>query len=220
MSIRSLMNKQKLFVDDITSVLLMISVLLLASFFQLIAIMSFIVYPISTLFLYGIYRTCRGIFNKQIATLGRIVNLIVGLFSVIFSTFILIIVFGQPHIPIYYVIYFLSLPIILIGIAGVMKGVIVRVYSPLHRRLNIFIGLLTVLFSFIAIFYAHVNFFLNLFSLLIMLGLNGLFRSALYLSEFGLSIKQIKNFRLVFFIMNEVPLKNQEILPYDMEEAR
>ena len=166
MSIRSLMNKQKLIVDDIISVLLMLSIGVLAMFFQLIAIMSFIVYPISTLFLYGIYRTCRGIFNKEISGLGKLVNILVGLFSLIFASFILAIVFGQPHIPIYYVIYFLSLPILLIGVAGLLKGVLVQVYSPLHRRLNIIIGSLTILMTFLAIQFAEYNFILQLLILL------------------------------------------------------
>lgn len=210
MSVRNLMNKQKLICDDIISIILILIIGYLAIFFRLIAIMSIVVYPVSTLFLYGIYKTFQGLSNKEMTLTLKIVNFFLGLGYLGFSAFILCLIFSQPSISIAYIIYFLSIPLLLIGIAGSLKGFIVQVYSPLYRKLNILIGFLTLLTTVTTIIFAESNFTLCLISLLVLLLLNGIFRSALYLSEYGLSIRKLKNLRFVFIIMNNYQLKIPE----------
>jgi hypothetical protein len=210
MSVRNLMNKQKLICDDIISILLIVIIVYLATFFRLIAIMSIVVYPISTLFLYGVYKTYLGLFNNEMTLTLKLINFLLGIGFLGFSIFILNLVFSQPHIPISYIIYFLSLPLLLIGIAGSLKGFIIQVYSPLYRKWNILIGFLTLSITVLTIVFAELNFTLCLISLLILLLFNGVFRSALYLSEYGLSIRKLKNLRFVFVIMNNYQMKIPE----------
>ena len=99
------------------------------------------------------------------------------------------------------------MPIFLIGLAGLLKGLIVNVYSPLFRYLNILIGAITMYFTVIAIVFAETGFIFHLFTLLTTLTLNGLLRSALYLSEYGLSLKSFRNLKLVWFIMDNIPIQ-------------
>lgn len=211
MSIRSLMNKEKIMVDDIISVVLIVLPGFLVMFFVLIAIMALAVYPISTLLLYGIYKTYKGIFNKELNATRKVVGLLLGIGYISFAILILSIIFTQPHIPASFIIYFLAMPTFLIGLAGFLKGFIIKVYSPLFRRLNMLIGASTITLTIISIVFAESGFIYLLFSLLIALILNGILRSALYLSEFGLSLNRIRNLKLVFLIMNSIDIKYPEI---------
>lgn len=211
MSIRSLMNKEKIMVDDIISVVLIVLPGFLVMFFVLIAIMALAVYPISTLLLYGIYKTYKGIFNKELNATRKVVGLLLGIGYISFAILILSIIFSQPHIPVSFIIYFLAMPTFLIGLAGFLKGFFIKVYSPLFRRLNMLIGASTIILTIISILFAESGFIYFLFSLLIALILNGILRSALYLSEFGLSLNKIRNLKLVFLIMNSIEKKYPEI---------
>ena len=216
MNVRSLINKQKLLVDDIISVILIINLLFLALFIHLLALMSIGVYPLFCLLLYGLYRVYRSIFYRKLNFIRRVLNLFFGIACIIISSFILNIIFTQPNITASVIIYLLSMPIFLIGLAGLLKGLIVNVYSPLFRFLNVLIGAITVLFTVIAIIFAETAYIFHLFTLLITLTLNGILRAALYLSEYGLSLKSFKNLKLVWFIMDSLQLSQQEdnqILP-------
>jgi len=210
MSIRSLMNKEKIMVDDIICVVLIALFGFLVIYFVLIAIMALAVYPISTLLLYGIYKTHKGIFNKELNATRKVVVLLLGIGYISFAILILSIIFSQPHIPVSFIIYFLAMPTFLIGLAGFLKGFIIKVYSPLFRRLNMLIGASTIILTIISIVFAESGFIYLLFSLLIALILNGILRSALYLSEFGLSLNRIRNLKLVFLIMNSIEIKYPE----------
>lgn len=205
------MNKEKIMVDDIICVVMIALFGFLVIFFVLIAIMALAVYPISTLLLYGIYKTHKGIFNKELNATRKVVGLLLGIGYISFAILILSIIFSQPRIPVSFIIYFLAMPTFLIGLAGFLKGFIVKVYSPLFRILNMLIGASTIILTMISIVFAESGFIYFLFSLLIALVLNGILRSALYLSEFGLSLNRIRNFKLVFLIMNSIDMKNPEI---------
>jgi len=206
MSIRGTMNKQKLMVDDIITVILIVVILFLAVVFRLFLLMSLIVYPMASLFIYGIGGTYKGIFNKKMNLIKKVVNFILGILFTLFAIFMLTLLFTPPRIPLNYVIYFLSIPIFLIGVGGILKGLLVEVYSPLFRILNILIGAITILFTGVAIIFAETGYIIHLFTLLITLTLNGILRSALYLSEYGLTLKSFKNLKLVWIIMDNVSL--------------
>jgi len=210
MSIRTTMNKQKLMVDDIITVVLIVILFLLALGFRIFLLMSLIVYPMASLLIYGIGGTYKGIFNKKMKSIKKVINFILGIVYILFAIFMLTLLFTPPRIPINYVIYFLFIPIFLIGIGGVLKGLLVDVYSPLLRFLNALIGAITVIFAIIALIYAETSFTFHLVTLLTTLTLNGILRSALYLSEYELSLKSFRNLRLVWFLMDNVPLHQLE----------
>ncbi|MBY9014509.1 MAG: hypothetical protein KGD68_02335 [Candidatus Lokiarchaeota archaeon] len=210
MNVRSLMNKQKLLVDDFISVILIIIILFLAIFNHLLIIMSIAVYPLFTLIFYGLYRAYRSIFDKKLNFILRVLNLCLGIVCIIISSYTLNIIFTQPKMTASFIIYLLSMPIFLVGLAGLLKGTIVNVYSPHFRFLNILIGAITVLFTVIAIIFAETGYIFHFFTLLTTLTFNGILRAALYLSEYGLSLKSIKNLKLVWFIMDSLQLYQQE----------
>jgi len=207
---RSLMNKQKLLVDDIISVILVIYLFILAFFLRLLAIMSIGVYSFFCLQLYGLYRSYKGIFDRNLKFIFRVLNLSFGIASVIIPSYILNYMFTRPNIPPSFIIYFLGIPIFLIGLAGLLKGLIVNVYSPRLRILNGLIGATTVLFTVNAIIFAETNHTFHIFTLLTTLTLNGILRAGLYLSEFGLSLKSFRNLKLIWYIMDSPPFLQKE----------
>jgi len=210
MNIRDLVNKEKLRCDDIISITLIISIGILFLFFRLIVFVSLMVYPISSVFLYGIFFIYKGLSKKERTLTISVLRLILGIGYITFSTFILLLIFSYPHITLSYVIFFLSIPTFFIGLAAILKGSIVQVYSPIYRKLNILIGFITLFIIFLALYYAEAYFILSLISLLVLLALNGILRSGLYLSEYGLSIRNLKNIRLVFYIMSNLQMIHPE----------
>jgi len=212
MNVRSLMNKRKLLVDDIILVTLIIIAIFLALFIQLLAIMSIAVYSLFSLLMYGLYRTYKGMINRKINFIHNILNLLFGIACIFISSYTLSLMFTRPNISASFVIYFLGIPIFLIGLAGLLKGLIVNVYSPLFRFLNALIGAITVYFTVTAIIYPETGYIFHLFTLLTILTLNGILRAALYLSEYGLSLKSFKNLKLVWFLMDSLLPQQEENL--------
>ena len=210
MDISDLVNKEKLRCDNIISFVLIGFILVLFVFFRLIVFVSLMVFPIFALFLNGIYYIYKGLVKKDKTLAIKILRVILGIVYITFSTFILSIIFSYPHITSSYVIYFISIPAFLIGFAAILKGYIVEVYSSLYRKLNIFIGFLTCSITFLALFFSESFFIISLISLISLLSLNGILRSGLYLSEYGLSIRNLKNIRLVFYLMDNLTMGNLE----------
>jgi len=210
MEISDIVNKEKLRCDNIVSIALLGGIVVLFVFFRLIIFVSLMVFPIFALFLNGIFYTYKGLVKKDKILTVRVLRVILGISYVAFSTFILLLIFSYPHITLGYFIYFISIPTFLIGFAAIIKGYIVRVYSPLYRKLNILIGFLTCGIPILASYYAESFFILALISLILLLSLNGILRSGLYLSEYGLSIRNLKNIRLVFYIMDNLHMVNLE----------
>lgn len=195
------MNKRKLMVNNIVGVALIIVIFAQLLFFRLIAIMSIVVYPMASLLPYGVYRVSRTIIDPEVSLRGKIIKIAFQIGYTIFSLLFLNMLFSYPHITLSYVIYFLSIPTLLIGLAGFLKGLMIDVYSQRFRFLNILIGMFTVFYTFVAIIFADFNFVVHLVILLVVLSLNGILRAALYLSEYGLSLNKMKSFRIVFYIM-------------------
>ena len=210
MEISDIVNKEKLRCDNIVSIALLGGIVVLFVFFRLIIFVSLMVFPIFALFLNGIFYAYKGLVKKDKILTARVLRVILGISYIAFSTFILLLIFSYPHITLGYFIYFISIPTFLIGFAAIIKGFIVRVYSPLYRKLNILIGFLTCGIPILASYYAESFFILALISLILLLSLNGILRSGLYLSEYGLSIRNLKNIRLVFYIMDNLHMVNLE----------
>lgn len=202
MSHKAYMNRKKLMVNNIVGVAIVVVIFAQLMFFRLIAIMSIVVYPMALLAPYGVYMVYKIIKDIKTTLLGKIIKIIFTVAYTIFALVFLNMIFSYPHITLRYIIYFLSIPTSIIGLAGFLKGSMVNVYSPLSRALNILIGASSVIYGFTAIIFADYYFVIHLIILLSMLSLNGIVRAVLYLSEYGLSLKKVKSFRLVFYIMD------------------
>ena len=207
MNVRKLLNRRKVLVDDIISGVLLAMLLYIILFNIALAIISLAVYPFFSLILYGIYIVYKGIFDRNLKSIFRVLNLSFGIACIIFSIVFINDLLTHPNTPMSFSIYLLGMPIFLIGLAGLLKGLIVNVYSPLFRNLNILIGATTILFTVIAIIFAETSFIFHLVTLLTTLTLNGILRSALYLSEYGLQLKSFRNLKLVWFLMDNIPLQ-------------
>ncbi len=151
-------------------------------------------------------------FNRKLNFIHNILNLLFGIACINISSYTLSLMFTRPNISASFVIYLLGIPIFLIGLAGLLKGLIVNVYSPLFRFLNALIGAITVYFTVTAIIYPETGYIFHLFTLLTTLTLNGILRAALYLSEYGLSLKSFKNLKLVWFLMDSLLPQQEENL--------
>ena len=203
MDVKDLMNKDKLRCDTIISISLIIVILFLFIFFRLLTFVALIVYPICATFIFGLYYIYRSLFKEKI-TKTKIYKFLQGTLYIAFSTFVLWLIFSSPRIPLDYVVYFLTIPVIFIGMAAILKGLLVDVYSPTYRKYNIFIGVISIIVPILDLYILDFYFILSLTSLIILLILNGISRSGLYLSEYGLSLRNFKNIKYVFYIMDNL----------------
>ncbi len=202
MDYHSFMNKRKLLVNNIVGGAIISVIFAQLMFFRLIAILSIVVYPMSIALPYGIYRVYKTITDHEVALRAKIIRVAFQIAYIIFSMLFLNMIFSYPHITLSYIIYFLAIPTLLIGLAGFLKGSMIGVYSPSLRFLNTMVGLFTIFYTFIAIVFADFNFILHFIVLLGALSVNGILRAALYLSEYGLSLNELKSFKIVFYIMD------------------
>ncbi len=212
-----ILNRGKVRADDFIILSIIGTLIVQLLFFKLIALMSFVVFPMFTLFLYGIYKLFLGLLKK-----GRekVKDLLMGVFSIPFGLFILIIIFSQPQISRGYIIYFLAIPIMIIGFAGIIKGYLINVYSTFHRALNIIIGIITLIETTIAYITAEPLFYYHILLLCVMLLINGIARTALYLSEYRISLIHLRNLvilKFLFQIISEIPIEvvSEDVLEYE-----
>jgi len=212
-----ILNRGKVRADDFIIISILGTLIVQLLFFKLIALMSFVVFPMFTLFLYGIYKLFLGLLKKG---KEKVKDLIMGAFSIPFGLFILIIIFSQPHISRGYIIYFIAIPIMIIGFAGIIKGFLIDVYSTFHRAINIIIGIITLIETTIAYITAETLFYYHILLLCVMLLINGIARTALYLSEYRISIIHLRNLvilKFLFQIISEVPIEvvSEDVLEYE-----
>jgi hypothetical protein len=208
MDVTSLVHKGKLKCDNIISIMLIFSLIFMFFFFRLIAYMALMIYPICSLFLHGVYYLYKLIRNKYKTPKKIVFRLILSIVFIGFSSFMIWIFFSQPSVTLSYIVFFLSIPLFFIVFAAILKGYMIDVYSQFYRKANIIIGFVTLVATLLSIFYVEFNFFLALISLIGLLILNGILRSGLYLSEFGLPLRNLKNFKYVFYIMDNFIILN------------
>ncbi|MFW9936224.1 MAG: hypothetical protein ACFFD5_01105 [Candidatus Thorarchaeota archaeon] len=197
--------RQRMRADDVMYIIFAVSLMVETFALTLITFMSIVIYPTFSALIYGILKIRYGLKLKDSKISTKILTIMVGIGSIIFTCFIFWLFFSEPSIGIEIVIYLIAYPIILTGIAGIVKGFIVREYDLKIRLINMIIGLLTTIIAISSYFYAVQFYFLYLISLIIILFLNSILRSAMYLSEFDLSIKNLHNFRYVIYIMSDYP---------------
>lgn len=203
MSIEDLMSKNKLKADDYILISLIVGFLLFALIFRLAALVSVIIYPLASLGIMGTIKIVNA-FNKRkhdghVNGDMIIRGIIYIIFSVIFITFIL----SLPNITSYIIISIITFPIFVVGCAGIIKGMLIEIYSIKYRIINILIGLTTITICFFILFSVMNVFLINIIIYSILLFMNVLSRAALYLSEYGVSLFHKTNYKLFFYIISD-----------------
>jgi len=112
--------------------------------------------------------------------------------------------FSFPNADLNQMIYLIAFPVMIIGISGIVKGIIIKEYPYKYRALNIYIGMTTVIIAIIAFILTEIGFIFHISSLTITILLNIISRAAMYLSQYKLSLK-LKNIRYFFYIINDYP---------------
>lgn len=202
----TLLNQEKIRADDYTTGFLVISYLIFALFFRLETVMSIIVYPLVALFFYGIIKIINRV-NKRSRKDKSLNKVLLGIISIFFSMAFLGFLINQPNVSIQNVINLAAFPIVIVGIAGIVKGSIISIYSEKFRVINIIIGAITIIISILVLLSSGTFppdfIFFHIIALSIAVLVNVVSRAALYLSEFGLKILPISNFRVFFYIISD-----------------
>ncbi|MFX0031117.1 MAG: hypothetical protein ACFE8E_03550 [Candidatus Hodarchaeota archaeon] len=200
--IENVMLKQKIRADNVMSIILIINFFILAIFLKLVALMSIIVYPIITLFFYGIYKIGKGLFKKLREKALNALQIILGVAFTAFSFYVLLIIFSRPNVGIAEVIYLMSFPLLLVGIAGTIKGLIIKEYPFRYRLMNIIAGTFTIILTIMAFASAEYFYLFYIVAFSISLLINIIFRAIMYLSEYELSLR-LRNFKYFFYILGD-----------------
>jgi hypothetical protein len=137
----------------------------------------------------------------------RINKILFGIISMVLSIFMLYVVMVQPNVTSKLIINLTAFPLVIVGFAGMIKGILIHLYSLKYRILNILIGMITILVCLLTLFIPFLffqssfTFILTILSLTLLI--NIISRAALYLSEFGLSLVHFSNFKLFFYIISD-----------------
>lgn len=196
------MLKQKIRADNVITIILFATFLILALFLKLIALMSIIVYPLVSLFFFGIYKIIKGVFKKLREKALNVLHIIFGIAFTIFSFYMLDLIFSYPNVGIPQLVYLLAFPTLLIGIAGIIKGIIIKEYFFRYRLMNIITGSTTVILTIMAFASAEKLFLFYIISLPTCLLFNAISRAIMYLSEYNLPLR-LKNIKYFFYILSE-----------------
>jgi len=204
MEIEDAMYKQKLLANNINTGVLFIGVLSLGLFLRITFIMSFIFYPMFSLLIYGTLKIHKG-FTKKLNELSlKILNILFGIGCILFGLWFLIFLFSFPNADLNQMIYLIAFPAMIVGIAGIVKGYIIKEYPYKYRAMNIYVGIITVIMTIITFVLAENFFIFHISSLTITILLNIISRAAMYLSQYKLSLK-LTNLRYFFYIINDYP---------------
>ena len=198
-----IINKSKIRADDYISGLIIVFYIIFAVFFLMEAILSMIVYPFVSLAIWGVLKIISALNKSSNNSYGNLNNILFGIISFIFSILFLWFILTQPNINSHIIISLIAFPMIIVAFAGIIKGSIIDIYSLKHRVTNIIIGIITLVFSLIGFLNLVNNFLFNIIAISLTLLVNIISRAALYLSEFGLSIVHLKNFKLFLYIISD-----------------
>jgi len=202
-----LIHKDKIRADNYISVVIIVSLLYFVLFFRLEALMLVLVYPLVALFFYGIIKIINGSNKRNRGNDRNLNRILFGVLSIIFAVLILMYILRQPNVTVQTIINLTAFPLMIVGIAGIVKGSVIKIYSIKYCIVNIIIGIMTIVVCILAFLSPVIipqDFILiHTISLSITLLVNILGRAALYLSEFGLSLLYIRNFILFFYIISD-----------------
>lgn len=202
-----LIHKNKIRADNYITGFILIFFLVFAVFFRLEWIMSVIVYPFVALFFFGLIKIINGANKRNRGDEKKLNRILLGSLSIIFSVLFLYFILNQPDVRPQNIIVLIAYPMLIVGIAGIVKGSLINIYSLKYRIINIIIGITTIIICFIAFTFpfltpSYLN-WIHFVTLSIALLFNVLGRAALYLSEFGLSLTHFRNFILFLYIISD-----------------
>jgi len=200
-SYKIIYKEQKLKADYLILLTILILYLVLFIFFKLIAILGILVFPMIFLIINGCVKLYGVFFMRFEENPHKIQNFIYGLFSIPFGSFFLFLIFTHPTIHPGYIIYFIAIILIIIGSSGIFKGIVVNAFTKKSRIINIIIGFLSIIFSFISCVYSQELFFLNLVSHSFLLFFNLIGRCMLYLSEFEIHLSDLRKKNMLKFLL-------------------
>ena len=198
-----LISKKKIRADDYIVIILAVTYLLFAVIFSLIALIGIIVYPFAALAIFGVLKIMDGLNKRNNNGFRNINKILFGFIYIILSLMFLYWFLTLPNITQYILISLVTFPIMIVGFAGIIKGLIIDIYTLKHRVLNMSIGFITIVICFVVFFSTMNNFIFYIIVLSLTVLINILSRAALYLSEYGLSLVHIKNFKLFFYIISD-----------------
>lgn len=203
----NLIHKDKIRADNYITVVLILFYIGFNLFFKLEALMSILVYPLVALFFYGIIKIIDGNNKRNWGNNRNLNRILFGVLSIIFSVLILIYILRHPTVTVQTIINLTAFPLMIVGIAGIIKRFIIKIYSIKYCIINIIIGIMTIVVCMLAFLSPAIipqDFILiHTISLSIILFANILGRAALYLSKFGLSLLHIRNFIIFFYIISD-----------------
>lgn len=198
-----LIDKNKIRADDYITISMILMYLLYAIFFTLEAYVSLIVYPLIALMVTGILKIVNSFKKKNRGNESNFNQILLGIIYIIFGWFFINNILIQPNITPNRIITLIAFPLVIVGMAGIIKGILIDIYSAKHRVLNILIGLVTLIISVMAFASTEENYIIYILTLSTIFLINILSRAALYLSEYGLSLIHLKNFKLFFYIISD-----------------
>jgi len=204
MEMENILDRQKRIADEINLAIIIIGVLVFGMFLKLTFVMSLMIYPMFSLLIYGILKIHKG-FTKKLNEISlKILSVLFGVGCISFGLFLIILIFSYPNIDLNQIIYLLAFPVLIVGIAGIVKGIIIKEYPYKYRVMNIYVGIITVIITLIHFILAEYFFIFHVSSLTITILINIISRAAMYLSQYKLSLK-LTNLRYFFYIINDYP---------------
>ncbi|MFX1420463.1 MAG: hypothetical protein ACFE9N_16280 [Promethearchaeota archaeon] len=211
MSTYLLINKDKIRADSYTLGFTVVFFLIFLLIFQIEALFSIIAYPLVALLIQGVLKIISSL-NKRNRGRGNNVNqFFIGIFYMIFSLWLLVYFITFPNITSQRIINLIAFPMFIVGISGILKCIIIKVYSFKFRIINTIIGGITIelciMVFFSPLIFPESFFLFHIIALSISLIANILGRAALYLSEFGLSLLSFRNFKIFFYIISDYLLQ-------------
>ncbi len=206
-----IVNKDKVRADSYILGFLVIFYLVFLLVFKIEAIFNFIAYPLVALLIQGFLKIISGLNKRNRERGNNFTQILLGTIYIIFSSWFLRYLISFPNITLQTLINLIAFPMIIVGIAGIIKSIIIKIYSLKYRIINTIIGIITIaicIMAFAAPLIFPESFFLfHIIVFLIILILNVLGRAALYLSEFGLSLVSFRNFKIFFYIISDYLLQ-------------
>ncbi len=206
-----LVNKDKIRADTYILGILVIFYLIFVLTFKIEAIFNIIVYPLVALSIQGFLKIISSL-NKRNRERGNKFNqILLGIIYIFFSLWFLGYLISFPNITSKTLINLIAFPMVIVGIAGIIKSIIIKIYSLKYRIINSIIGGITIgicMMAFTSPIILPTSIFLfHIIAFSIVLIINVLGRAALYLSEFGLSLVSIRNFKVFFYIISDYLLQ-------------
>lgn len=146
-------------------------------FFYTSTALIFIIYIFTIIILLsGISRVNVSINNEKLSNMGKATKFISGVALIIISFVIFITTLGNPATSTDILIFFLTLGLLIIGIARVGTGVVNEKFIKWFRILLVIIGLITIVLSLISIITAESDITITIYLIATSLFVNGFTR--------------------------------------------